>query len=161
MKIALNKKLDHMNYEWIPRTIRKKTSEKTNFCSKTVFSLYFWKKFTPQIHLLFRSTSYFGVNITTPIWLQKSWKCVKTAPPPNTIQNLWTIKNVFHWVKNDVTHAIKLKLHKRLIRKQIWSDCNVIGSTKILLTKQKTGQVLTNHLNNFHWLKNRPRMCYK
>ena len=28
--------------------------------------------------------------------------------------------------KNDVTHAIQLKLHERLNKKQIWSGCNVI-----------------------------------
>ena len=34
------------------------------------------KNFTPQNHSLFRSISCFGVNkITTPIRLQKSWKC--------------------------------------------------------------------------------------
>ena len=38
------------------------------------------KKFTPQNHSLFRSTSCFGVTkITTPIWLQKSWKCVNRS----------------------------------------------------------------------------------
>ena len=35
------------------------------------------KNFTPQNNSLFRSTSCFGVTkITTPSWLQKSWKCV-------------------------------------------------------------------------------------
>ena len=35
------------------------------------------KNFTPPNHSLFRSISCFGVTkITTPIWLQKSWKCV-------------------------------------------------------------------------------------
>ena len=38
------------------------------------------KNFTPQNHSLFRSTSCFGVTkITTPIWLQKSWKCVNRS----------------------------------------------------------------------------------
>ena len=38
------------------------------------------KKFTPQNHSLFRSISCFGVTkITTPIWLQKSWKCVNRS----------------------------------------------------------------------------------
>ena len=56
------------------------------------------KNFTPQNHSLFRSTSCFGVTkITTPIWLQKSWKCVnrslKKRQRPNTIQILWIVKN--------------------------------------------------------------------
>ena len=50
---------------------QKTTSEKANFCSKTVFSLYFKiraKKITPQNHSLICSTSCFGVTkITTPI----------------------------------------------------------------------------------------------
>ena len=50
---------------------QKTTSEKANFCSNTVFSLYFKiraKNFTPQNHSLFRSISCFGVTkITTPI----------------------------------------------------------------------------------------------
>ena len=38
------------------------------------------KNFTPQNHSLFRSISCFGVTkITTPIWLQKSWKCVNIS----------------------------------------------------------------------------------
>ena len=50
---------------------QKITTEKTNFCSNTVFSLYFKiraKTITPQNHSLFRSTSCFGVTKnTTPI----------------------------------------------------------------------------------------------
>ena len=49
---------------------QKTTSQKANFGSNTVFSLYFkirTKKFTPRNHSLFRSTSCFGVTkITTP-----------------------------------------------------------------------------------------------
>ena len=50
---------------------QKTTSEKANFCSNTVFSVYFKirvKNFTLQNHSLFLSTSCFGVTkITTPI----------------------------------------------------------------------------------------------
>ena len=83
-----------MNYKWIEKTIWKKnpiekieknsknqseiaacepktTTEKANFCSNTVFSLYFKIRainITPQNHSLFRSISCFGVTkITTPI----------------------------------------------------------------------------------------------
>ena len=81
-----------MNYEWIGKSFRKNriqeiensknqseiaareqktTSEKANFCSNTVLSLYLKnraKKFTPQNHSLFRSISFFGVTkIPTPI----------------------------------------------------------------------------------------------
>ena len=38
------------------------------------------KKFTSQNYSLFRSTSWFGrTKITTPIWLQKSRKCVNRS----------------------------------------------------------------------------------
>ena len=43
--------------------VNKKTSEKAKFCSNIVFSLYFnvrAKKFTPQNHSLFHSTSCFA-----------------------------------------------------------------------------------------------------
>ena len=55
------------------------------------------KNFTPQNHSLFRSTSCFGVTIiTTPIWLQRSWKRVnrslKKRQRPNTFQILWIVK---------------------------------------------------------------------
>ena len=50
---------------------QKTTSEKANFCTNTVFSLYFKfraKKFHAANHSLFRSTSCFGVTkITTLI----------------------------------------------------------------------------------------------
>ena len=56
----------------LPHVNKKTTTEKPNFCSNTVFSLYFKirakEKFTPQNHSLFRSSSCFGVTkITTPI----------------------------------------------------------------------------------------------
>ena len=44
---------------------QKTTNKRSNFCSNTVFSLYFKiraKKFTPQDHSLFRSISCFGVT---------------------------------------------------------------------------------------------------
>ena len=48
---------------------QKTTSEKANFCSDTVFSIYFKirakKEFTPQSHSLFCSTSCFGVTKIT------------------------------------------------------------------------------------------------
>ena len=37
-------------------------------------------------------------------------------------------KTLFNKSANDVTHAIQLKLHERMNKKQIWSDCDVIRS---------------------------------
>ena len=55
----------------LPHVNKKTTSEKANFCSKTVFSIYFKiraKNIKPQNHSLFRSISCFGVTkITIPI----------------------------------------------------------------------------------------------
>ena len=67
----------------LPQVNKKTTREKVNFRLNTVFSLYFKiraKNFTPRNHSFFRSTSSFGVTeITTPILLQKSWKCVNRS----------------------------------------------------------------------------------
>ena len=71
---------------------RKRILVQTPFSHSTLKFKIRAKKITPQNHSLFRSTSCFGVTkITTPIWLQKSWKCVnrslKKRQRPNTIQN--------------------------------------------------------------------------
>ena len=77
----------------LPQMKQKTTSEKANFGSNTVFSLYLKiraKYFTPQNHSLFRSTSCFGVTkITTPILTKKIMKTCeqilkKTAPQYNS-----------------------------------------------------------------------------
>ena len=62
-----------------------KPSEKAKYCSNTVFSLYFFTIRAKSLNFsktqnnsLFRSTSCVGVTkITTPTWLQKSWKFMK------------------------------------------------------------------------------------
>ena len=59
------------------------TSETANFCSNTVFSLFFQirvKKFHAPKSLAFSLHFLFPVTkITTPIWFQKSWKCVNRS----------------------------------------------------------------------------------
>ena len=79
-------KMPHVNKKPLPKN---RIFVQTPF-SHSTFKLE-RKKFTPQNHSLFRSISCFGVTkITTPIWLQKSWKCVnrslkkKTAPQYNS-----------------------------------------------------------------------------
>ena len=76
-------KKNSKNQNEIAACEQKTTSEKPNFCSNTVFSLYFKiraKKIHAAKSLAFRSISCFGVTkITTPIWLQKSWKCVNRS----------------------------------------------------------------------------------
>ena len=65
------KRKNSKNYSEIAACEQKTTSEKANFCSNTVFSLYFKiraKQFHAANRSLFRSISCFGVTeITTPI----------------------------------------------------------------------------------------------
>ena len=62
---------------------QKTSSEKENFCSITVVAFYFKiraKKLHAANHSLFRSPSCFRLTkITSPIWLQKSWKRVNRS----------------------------------------------------------------------------------
>ena len=83
-KIQSKKLKNSKNRKEIAACEQKTTSEKANFCSNTVFSLLLWiysEKISRSInHSLFCSTSFFGVTkITTPIWPQKSWKCVNRS----------------------------------------------------------------------------------
>ena len=63
-KIQSKKSKNSKNQNAIAACEQKTTSEKANFCSNSGLSLYFKikvKKFS-LFHLLFRSTSYFGVT---------------------------------------------------------------------------------------------------
>ena len=92
--VKIRVKLLHVNKKPLPRN---RIFVKTPFSHSTLKLER--KKFTSQNHSLFRSISCFGVTkITTPIWLQKSWKCVnrfwKKRQRPNTIQILWIVKKI-------------------------------------------------------------------
>ena len=94
--VKIRVKLPHVNKKPLPRN---RIFVQTPFSHSTLKLER--RKFTPQNHSLFRSISCFGVTkITTPIWLQKSWKCVnrslKKRQRPNTIQILWIVKNQEH-----------------------------------------------------------------
>ena len=77
---------------------QKTTSEKENFCSNTVFLLYFKiraKKFHAANALAFSLSFLFQRDQNHySIWLQKSWKSVNRSQKkrPNTIQILWIVK---------------------------------------------------------------------
>ena len=84
--VKIRVKLPHANKKPLPRN---RTFVQSQFSHSTLKLER--EKFTPQNHSLFRSTSCFGVTkITTPIWLQESWKCVnrsfkkKTVPQYNS-----------------------------------------------------------------------------
>ena len=73
--VKIRVKLPHVNKKPLPRN---RIFVQTPFSHSTLKLER--KKFTPQNHSLFRSISCFGVTkITTPIWLQKSWKCVNRS----------------------------------------------------------------------------------
>ena len=73
--VKIRVKLPHVNKKSLPRN---RIFVQTPFSHSTLKLER--KKFTPQNHSLFRSISCFGVTkITTPIWLQKSWKCVNRS----------------------------------------------------------------------------------
>ena len=146
MKISFKQKnRRRMNNEWIGKSIkridpkywknRKNRSESAACEQKTPFSQSILKierlNFTRQNHSLFHSISCSDVTkITTPIWLQKSWKCVtdlekkdiaqripettrrrKLPILPKLEQVLWTL-SVHKWHKS-------LRKNRNGIQKQI------------------------------------------
>ena len=74
-RVKIKVKLPHVNKKLLAR---KRIFVQTPF-SHTTLNLE-RKNFTPQNQSLFHCTSCFDVTkITTPIWLQKSWKCVNRS----------------------------------------------------------------------------------
>ena len=85
----------------LPHVNKKTTSEKANFCSNTVFSLYFKfgaKKFhAPKplafsLHFLFRRDQNHYSNLTSKI-MKMCEQILKKRQRPNRIQILWIVKN--------------------------------------------------------------------
>ena len=80
---------------------QKTTTEKPNFCSNTVFSLYFkiWAKkihaakpLAFSLHFLFRRDQNHYSNLTSKI-MKMCEQILKKRQRPNTIQILWIVKN--------------------------------------------------------------------
>ena len=139
-KIQYKKSKNSKNQSEIAACEQKTTTEKPNFCSNTVLPLRktpqnhskHHKNFTPQNHSLFRSTSCFGVTkITTPIWLQKSWKCVnrslKKRQRPSTIQILWIVRNQEH--RNIASLSLQLRSYKKTSRTELSSKIDYINDS--------------------------------
>ena len=89
-------KNEKKNQSEIAACEQKTTSEKANFCSNTVFSLYFkirMKKFTPQnyslvlLDFLFRRDQNHYSNLTSRI-MEICEQIFEKLQPPNTIQFL-------------------------------------------------------------------------
>ena len=96
--VKIRVKLPHVNKKPLPRN---RIFVQTAFCHSTLKLER--KKFTPQNHSLFRSISCFGVTkITTPIWLQKSWKCVKILKKNIAGQVLTYNSKNFHWLNKQL-----------------------------------------------------------
>ena len=81
---------------------QKTTSEKANFCSNTVFSLYFKfraKKFHAakplafSLHFLFRRDQNHYSNLTSKITMRMCEQILKKDSAPNINQILWILKN--------------------------------------------------------------------
>ena len=130
-KNPIQKNENSKNLSEIAAYEQKTTSEKAKFCSNTVFSLYFKiraVKFHTAKPLAFCSTSWFGVpKITTPIWLQKSRKCVnrslKKRQRPNTIQIMSAI--IADWeAEAAINNCYHLRLRCYQITLNQWSSMN-------------------------------------
>ena len=97
---------------------QKTTTDKANFCSNTVFSLYFKiraKKFHAakplafSLHFLFRRDQNHYSNLTSKI-MKMCEQTLKKRQRPNTIQILWIVKNQEH--RNIATLSLQLRSYK-------------------------------------------------
>ena len=100
-KSDLKNRKNSKNQSEIAACEQKTTSEKANFCSNTVFSLYFKfgaKKFHAakllafSLHFLFRRDQNHYSNLTSNI-MKMCEQILKKRQRPNTIQILWIVKN--------------------------------------------------------------------
>ena len=96
-KIEKNSK----NQSEIAACEQKTTTDKANFCSNTVFSLYFKirakkihaaKPLSFSLHFLFRRDQNHYSNLTSKI-MKMCEQILKKRQRPNTIQILWIVKN--------------------------------------------------------------------
>ena len=111
---------------------QKTTIDKANFCSNTVFSLYFKirvKKFQAakplafSLHFLFRRDQNHYSNLTSKI--MKMCEQILKRQRPNTIQILWQVltynsKN-FHWLNRTTTPRVDYEWIEKTIFKKIRS----------------------------------------
>ena len=98
---------------------QKTTSEKANFCSNTVFSLYFKfrakkihaaKPLAFSLHFLFRRDQNHYSNLTLEI-MKMCEQILKKRQRPNTIQILWIVKNQEH--RNIASLSLQLRSYKK------------------------------------------------
>ena len=105
---------------------QKTTSEKANFCSNTVFSLYFKfraKKFHAakplafSLHFLFRRDQNHYSNLTSKI-MKLCEQILKKRQRPNTLQILGIVKNQEH--RNIARLSLRLRWYKKIWRQRVW-----------------------------------------
>ena len=107
---------------------QKTTSEKANFCSNTVFSLYFEiraKKFHAakplafSLHFLFRRDQNHYSNLTSKI-MKMCEQILKKRQRPNTIQILWIVKNQEKVNNSPSYHCAAIKEENLWFGLSIW-----------------------------------------
>ena len=100
-KIRSKKSKNRKNQREIAASEQKITTEKPNFCSNTVFSLYFKirkkkihaaKPLAFSLHFLFRRDQNHYSNLTSKI-MKMCEQILKKRQRPNTIQILLIVKN--------------------------------------------------------------------
>ena len=135
-KIEKNSK----NQSEIAACEQKTTTEKPNFCSNTVFSLYFKirakkihaaKPLAFSLHFLFRRDQNHYSNLTSKI-MKMCEQILKKRQRPNTIQILWIVKNQEH--RNIATLSLQLRSYKNI--EWFVHTCHW---TKFLLTRGRGG----------------------
>ena len=118
-KSDLKNRKNSKNQSEIAACEQKTTSEKANFCSNTVFSLYFKfgaKKFHAakplafSLHFLFRRDQNHYSNLTSKI-MKMCEQILKKRQRPNTIQILWIVKNQEH--RNIATLSLQLRSYNK------------------------------------------------
>ena len=110
-----NRKKNSKNQSEIAACEQKTTTEKPNFCSNTVFSLYFKfrakkihaaKPLAFSLHFLFRREQNHLSNLTSKI-MKMCEQILKKRQGPNTIQILWIVKNSRTSHKNNSKNWMK------------------------------------------------------
>ena len=130
-------KLPHVNKKQLPRIFVQTPFSHTNLKLEQ-------KKFTPQKHSLFRSISCFGLTkITTPIWLQKSWKCVNRSKKNIARRIPETPRSENPFKRHPTTHQIKRAVTN------LWLSWNKVMKQKSKNNKIKSVKIWLKIWSNF------------
>ena len=127
---------------------QKTTTEKRNFCSNNVFSLYFKtrakknhaaKPLAFSLHFLFRRDQNHYSNLTSKI-MKMCEQILKKRQRPNTIQILWIVKNQEH--RNIASLSLQLRSYKKETAHQYNSNSlNCKNREQIFKKRQRTNTI--------------------